>query len=165
MSNSLLPLDWSLPGSSPWDFSGKNTGMGCHSLLQGTFPTRDWAFISCIGRRVLYHRATWEVLYMHWAVLCLVAHSCPTLCNPMDYRLQAPLSMGILQARILEWVAISSSRESSQPRDGTQVSRIAGGFFTVGATRKARVISTLNHQGSSYKNFVRGWFNESLEHP
>ena len=110
--------------------------MGCHSLLQGTFPTRDWAFISCIGRRVLYHRATWEALYVHCAVLRLVAHSCLTLCNPMDYSLQAPLSMGILQARILEWVAISSSRESSQPRDRTQVSHIARGFFTTWATRE-----------------------------
>ena len=45
---------------------------------------------------------------------------------------QAPLSMGILQARILEWVAMPSSRGSSQPRDGTQVSCIADGFFTVG---------------------------------
>ena len=44
---------------------------------------------------------------------------------------QAPLSMGILQARILEWVAMPSSRGSFQPRNWTQVSRIAGGFFTV----------------------------------
>ena len=76
--------------------------------------------------------------------------------TPRTVACQGPLSMGILLARIVGWVAMSSSRESSQPRDGTQVSRIAGGFFTVGATRKARVISTLNHQGSSYKNFVRG---------
>ena len=48
-----------------------------------------------------------------------------TLCDPMDYTVH-----GILQARILEWVAIPFSRGSSQPRDGTQVSRIAGGFFT-----------------------------------
>ena len=41
---------------------------------------------------------------------------------------------GISQATILEWVAISFSRGSSRPRDGTQVSRIAGGFFTVRAT-------------------------------
>ena len=41
---------------------------------------------------------------------------------------------GILQARILEWVAMSSSRESSQPRNWTQVSHIAGGFFTIWAT-------------------------------
>ena len=49
---------------------------------------------------------------------------------------QAPLSMGILQARILEWVAIPSSRGSSRPRDWTQVSCTAGGFFTDWATRE-----------------------------
>ena len=50
-------------------------------------------------------------------MLCLVARSFLTLCNPMDYNArQAPLSMGILQARILEWVAMPSSRGSSQPR-------------------------------------------------
>ena len=50
---------------------------------------------------------------------------------------QAPLSMGILQARILEWVAMLSSRGSSQPRDRTQVSHIGGTFFTIRASRKA----------------------------
>ena len=45
---------------------------------------------------------------------------------------------GILQARILEWVAVPFSRGSSQPRDGTQVSHIAGGFFTSWATREAQ---------------------------
>ena len=49
---------------------------------------------------------------------------------------QAPLSMGILKAKILEWVAIPSSRVSSQPRDQTQVSHIAGGFFIIWATRE-----------------------------
>ena len=43
---------------------------------------------------------------------------------------------GILQARILKWVAIPFSRRSSRPRDGTQVSNIAGRFFTIGATRE-----------------------------
>ena len=47
-----------------------------------------------------------------------------TFCDPMDYRVH-----GILQARILEWVSFSFSRGSSQPRDRTQVSCIAGGFF------------------------------------
>jgi len=47
---------------------------------------------------------------------------------------------GILQARILEWIAFPFSRGSSQPRDQTQVSRIAGGFFTSWATREAHVI-------------------------
>ena len=60
---------------------------------------------------------------------------------------QVSLSMGILQARILERVAIPSSRDpsrgSSQPRDWTQVSRIAGGFFTIWATREARINSMI----------------------
>ena len=46
--------------------------------------------------------------------------------------------MGILQARILEWVAMPSPRESSQPRNGTQVSHITGELFTVWATREDR---------------------------
>ena len=54
-----------------------------------------------------------------------VAQSCPTVFDPMDYRVR-----GILQARILKWVAIPFSKGSSQPRDQTQVSCIAGGFFT-----------------------------------
>ena len=53
-----------------------------------------------------------------------VAQSCLTLCNPMDYTVH-----GILQARILEWVATPFSRGSSQPRNQTGVSCIAGGFF------------------------------------
>ena len=72
------------------------------------------------------------------AVLCLVTQSCPSLCDPWTIAHQAPLSMGILQARILEWVAMPSSRGSSQPRDGTQVSHIAGRFFTIWATSKGQ---------------------------
>ena len=62
-----------------------------------------------------------------------VAQLCPTLCNPMDC-----IVYGILQARILEWVAFPFSRGSSQPRDRTQVSLIAGRFFTSWATREAQ---------------------------
>ena len=51
-------------------------------------------------------------------------------CDPMDCSLPGSSVHGILWARILEWVAISSSRGSSQCRDQTQVSRIAGKFFT-----------------------------------
>ena len=54
-----------------------------------------------------------------------VAQLCPTLCDPVDYTVH-----GILQARILEWVAFPFSRGYSQPRDRTQVSHITGGFFT-----------------------------------
>ena len=51
----------------------------------------------------------------------LVAQSCPTLCNPRDYSPPSSSVYGILQARILEWVAIPFSRGSSQPRDQTWV--------------------------------------------
>ena len=59
-----------------------------------------------------------------------VAQSCPTLCDPMDCSLPGSSVHGIFQARILEWVAISFSRESSQPRDQTRVSSIADRRFT-----------------------------------
>ena len=58
-------------------------------------------------------------------------------CDPMDCSLPGSSVHGILQARILEWVVIPFSRESSQPRDWTWISCIVGGFFTVWATREA----------------------------
>ena len=70
----------------------------------------------------------------HWTLFqwkcCVLSLSHVRLfVTPWTVALQAPLSMVILQARKLEWVAVPSSRESSQPRDQTQVSCIAGGFF------------------------------------
>ena len=69
------------------------------------------------------------IYYLNMKVL--VAQSCSTLLDPMDYSLPGNPIHGILQARILEWVAISFSRASSQPRDLTQISRIAGKLLTV----------------------------------
>ena len=66
---------------------------------------------------------------VNWLCEMKVALSCLTFCDPMDYT-----AHGILQTRILKWVAISFSRGSSQPRDRNQVSRITGGFFTCWAT-------------------------------
>ena len=63
-----------------------------------------------------------------------VAQSCLTLCSPTDYTVH-----GILQARILEWVVFPFSRGSSQPRDPTQVSCIAGSRFNLWATREAQI--------------------------
>ena len=74
------------------------------------------------------------------SMMCVCAQSlqsCPTLCEPMGYSPPASSVQGILQAQILEWVAMSSSRWSSQPRDGTHVSYVscfAGRFFTHWAT-------------------------------
>ena len=67
---------------------------------------------------------TWEAQY----IICVctseseAAQSCPTLCDPVDYSPPGSSIHGILQARMLEWVAEASSRGSSQSRDGTHVS-------------------------------------------
>ena len=82
MSNSVRPHRWQptrLP--HPWDSPGKNTGVGCHFLLQ------------CM--KVKSERE--------------VAHSCPTLSDPMDYSLPGSSIHGIFQARVLEWGAIAFS--------------------------------------------------------
>ena len=77
-------------------------------------------------------------------IICLwswsITQSCPTLFDPMDCNLPGSSDHGISQARILEWVAVPFSRGSYQPRDQTQVSLIAGRFFTVWATREAPLI-------------------------
>ena len=75
-----------------------------------------------------------------------VTQACPTLCNPMDCSLPGFSIHGIVQARILEWVAISFSKGSSQPRDQTQVSCIAARLFTIWATRES--------QGWIYSAFI-----------
>ena len=87
-----------------------------------------------VGRLSDWTELNWRV---KWSEV-RVAQLCLTVCNPMDYRVH-----GILQARILEWVAFSFSRGSSQPRDRTRVSCIAGGFFTSWAIREAPEDTTL----------------------
>ena len=72
-----------------------------------------------------------------------VAQLCPTLCNHLGYTVH-----GVLQARILEWVSVPFSRGSSQPRDQTKVSHIAGGFFTILATREALFMSQFSQFSS-----------------
>ena len=86
---------------------------------------------------MLYNLWTKEKSNWHLLTLCmcmLVIQLCPTLCDPMD----CSCVHGILQARILEWVAVPFSRGSSWPRDRTWVAaRIVGRFFTVWATDNA----------------------------
>ena len=76
-------------------------------------------------------RVNWTDLI--YKVKVKVTQACPTLCDPMDYTVY-----GILQVRILGWVAFPFSRGSSQPRDHTQISCIAGRFFTSWATRETQ---------------------------
>ena len=73
-------------------------------------------------------------------VCVLVTQSCPTLCNPKNCSPPGSSVHGILQARMLEWVAIPFSRGSSRPMDQTQVSCITGRFFTIGAIGEAHYL-------------------------
>ena len=88
-----------------------------------------------IGEKYLRN---WETLSMYGGLCCVLSRS--VMSNSLWIRGLEParlLSMGILQARILEWLVMPSSSRSSQSRDWTQVSHIAGGFFTIWATREA----------------------------
>ena len=84
-------------------------------------------------------RTLWdkEIVLDCLKVKVLVIQSCPTSCDPMDCSPPSSSVHGVLQARILEWVAIPFSRESSQSRDRTWVSCIAGEVFTVWVMREA----------------------------
>jgi len=86
-------------------------------------PENDWAI-------------WWNFIPILWFVWKSLSHT--RLYDPVDYTVH-----GILQARILEWVAFpwKISRGSSQPRDRTQVSRIAGGFFISWATRETLILT------------------------
>ena len=80
----------------------------------------------------------WEKIYsapLKVKVKVLVAESHLILCWPMDCSLTGSCAHGIFQARILEWVAMPSSRGSSRPRDRTWASCTADKFFTIWATR------------------------------
>ena len=126
----------------PWGFPGKNTGVGYHFLLQGIFPSQrsNSGLLHC--RLILYPLS----------VLWLVAQLCWTLSKLLDCSLPGFSVHDILQLRILEWVAMPSSRESSHPRDQTQVSRR---LFMV-----RQILYGLSHQGSPYpwEMHLNQWF-------
>ena len=107
------PNDYSPPGSST------------HGILQARIL--EWVAIS------FSNAWKWKVKVKRESE---VPQSCLTLCDPMDDSLPGSSVHEILQARVLEWVAISFSTRSSQPRDRTLVSHIAGRRFTIWATRE-----------------------------
>ena len=103
-------------------FPGQRSDL-CRRMFS-PFHVDSWLWKSC------YH--SWTLDGHFWWVFevkVLVAQSCLTLCDPMNCSPPGSSVPGISQARILEWVAISSSRGPSQPRDWTQVSYIAGRWF------------------------------------
>ena len=109
-------------------------------IVSDTFPPRVLANMKLSTHQKLRSRATEKLHYYSKRKLLkvLVAQSCVTLCYPVSCSLPGSSVHWVLQARILEWVAIPISRKSSRPRDQTQVSPIAGRFFTVWATRKMK---------------------------
>ena len=108
-----------------------------------------WGFCLALGKQL--QELFWKrfpasgksTFWSIYPVLCLVAQSYRTLYNLMDCSPPGSSVLGMSQTRTLEWVAMPSSRGSSQPRDRTQVSHIEGGFFTVWATREALEVSYL----------------------
>ena len=106
----------------PWDSPGKNTGVGCHFLLQGIFPTQgsnpgqaNSVPSEPPGKPVCVHVCVCVsvcVYLNHFAAAAAAAkalQSCPTLCDPIDGSSLGSTVPGVLQARTLEWVAISFS--------------------------------------------------------
>ena len=129
-THSSIPA-WKIPVTEE---TGRLQSMGSQRVRQ------DWAHI---------HTHTHTFCEMYSIVLgpselneVLVAQSCPTLCDPRDCSLTDFPVHGILQARILAWLAIPFSRGSSLPRGWTQVSWIAGRFFT---TWSAREVNNRNY--------------------
>ena len=90
----------------------------------------------------------WDFGAFDQLVAVLVAQSCLTLCKPMDWSPPGSSVHEILQTRILERVAMPFFRESSRPRDQTQVSGIAGRFFILWATRETWRVSMTHFSGS-----------------
>ena len=160
VSDSVRPHRWQptrLP--HPWDSPGNNTGVGCHFLLQCMkVKSESEVTQSCLTlsnpmdcsppgffihgifqARVLEQGVTAFSERHSWVRGFCVSEllSRVHLCNPMDCSPTGSSVHGILQARILEWVAaIPFSRGSSQSRNQTQVSHIAGRFLTNWVTRE-----------------------------
>ena len=114
--------------------------------------------------------------WLSWASTCEhgerkkeseVVQSCLTLCHTMDCSLSGSSIHGILQAGILEWVAISFSRRSSQPRDWTRVSCIVGRHFTIWATREVvnmeSVFSKKKNQKSTKNDWADGFWTKEVQ--
>ena len=114
---------------------------------------RDWTQVSCNCRQTHCRLSHQGSRSMHSSE---VAQSCSTLCDSVDCSLQCSPVHEIFQARVLEWVAISFSRGSSQPRDQTWVSRIVGRCFTIWATRE--IISIPNYQVYQMTTLNKQWF-------
>ena len=124
----------------PWESPDKNTGVGCRALLQGIFLTQGWNPHLCLLCSLHWQMGSLSLAPPRKPPKMLIAQCAWFLTvvsdslQSMDYRAPGSSVHGILQARILEWVAIPFSMVSNRPRDQTWVSSIAGRFFTIWAT-------------------------------
>ena len=122
---------------SPWHSPGQNTGVDSLSLLQGIFPTQGLNPGLPHYRQILYQVSLkGSPRILEWVKVKVKSLSRVRLFATL-WTVPGSSVRGILQARILQWVAFSFSRGSSWPRDQTQVSCIASGFLTSWATREA----------------------------
>ena len=115
----------------PWNFPGKNTGVNCHFLLQGIFLTQESNLHLLHWQVIFYQLSHWEQIWSHLPMVLAIVKTpshaeslqwCLTLSDPMDCSPPNSSVHGILQARILEWVAISFSMGSCPPRGRTCIS-------------------------------------------
>ena len=127
--------------ATPWESKAVNSQGGCsYKPMQMTFRGSIMMWASS------YDKFPLICLYLYTCMLAQLLQSCPTLCNPMDCSPQGSSVHGILEARILEWVPMPSSRRFLQPRDWTNVSYIsyiAGGVFTAATLGKPPIFMYL----------------------
>ena len=121
------------------------------TALYSGYNKREMAVFSLYIYVCIYTH-TYIYVYIWTYVWSEVAQSCPTLCDPMDGSLPGSSLHGILQARVLEWVAISFSRGSSRPRDRAQVSLIPGRRFNLWATREPMHMCVLSRMVLATEN-------------
>ena len=106
--------------ATPWESKAVNSQGGCSCKpMQMTFRG------SIMMQASSYDKFLLICLYLYTRMLAQLLHLCPTLCDPMDCSPQGSSVHGILEARILEWVPMPSSRRFLQPRDWTDVSCIS----------------------------------------
>ena len=114
------PMDCRPPGFSVHGiFQARIMEQVLISYSRESSQPRDWTQVSCIGRQILYHCATWKIYnitllpftfllwkHLRFSLLLLLLQSCPTLCDLMDGSPPGSPVPAILQARTLEWIAI-----------------------------------------------------------
>ena len=142
----LFCLTARIPSSTRWGHEPFHSALGCPRL---PFMTALLPEDRNNSHGIKYRPLLIQPLPISWwccdfhcflSISSVSAQWCPILCNPLDRCPPGSSVHGILQARILEWIAMPSSRGFSQPRDRTQVYCIAGGFFTIRATREAQYL-------------------------